>query len=260
MQINFKPGRIYRPPALNAVRLRRFWLPSAQPVPSSYDIDAAIISLMGISIPAEMDDNNTLSCCVEAAKCKGLRRYFALETGTASPVSAADVESNYLEETGGEDDGLIPDQSFSDWATRGISVGPVASQTIHKIIGSARVDATDALDVQRAVWKLGGIFVGGMIPEVWINQTEDWQPLPGSAIAGGHEMYGVAFDATRGLCVETWGRRQWISWPAVSWCFAESNQGEAAAIIRGVESATPVDGLDTTALQTELQQDEEQGS
>jgi hypothetical protein len=254
MQINFKPGRIYRPPAADAVRLRRFWTPGIVP-PASYDVDAAIISLAGISIAPAMDDNNTLSCCVEAAKCKGLRRYFALETGTASTATAQDVETNYFAETGGPDDGLVPDDSFAYWASNGFAVATPAS--VHKIIGSARVDATDAMHIQLAIWKLGGIFVGGMIPEQWINQTEDWQPLPGAAIAGGHEMYGVAFDVQRGLCVETWGRRQWMTWGAASWCFSEMNQGEAAAIIRGVETATPIDGLDTVALQAEIQQVQE---
>lgn len=254
MNIQFRSGRIYVPPKANAVRLRRFWASSAPLPPASFDVDAAVLALTGIAIPQEMDDNNALSCCVLASQAKFMRRYHALEVGLLINVTDQQVKDAYFAQTGGPDDGLVPDDSFAFWASNGWAAGDDGA--IHKIIGSARIDATDAVDVQRSIWKLGGCHVGGMIPEAWINQTTPWVPLPSAPIAGGHEMYAFAYDAN-GIWVETWDRKQLITWPAVSWCFSESNQGEAAGIVRGVDAANPIDGLDTAALMAELNQDKE---
>lgn len=245
-----KLGRVFKAPKANALRLRKFWCADAAPPPVTFDVDASILALTGLAIPFEMDDNDEYGCCVMAAQAKFLRRFYALEAGVLISVSAPQVLTAYMAQTGGADNGLIPDDSFAYWASNGWTAGnPSFDQ---KIITSARVDATNQNDVELCISKLGGCFFGGEIPEVWMNATGPWQPEPGRPIAGGHEMYAYAYDAT-GVTVETWGRPQVITWEAVAWCFAESNDGEAAGLIRGNDAPKPVDGLDTAALMADLQ-------
>jgi hypothetical protein len=122
------------------------------------------------------------------------------------------------------------------------------------------VDATDSLDVHRAIYKLYGILVGGMIPECWVNQSAPWQlsDVLNGPIAGGHEMWCYSYDEIADTyMVETWDRQQVITGAAFRYVFAEANQGEASAIVPDPESAAPIGGFNIAAAQAELQQDRE---
>lgn len=255
--IKFTNGRLYRPPRKDAIRLLRFWTLDAPFPPAQFNVDASVSALTGLTVPLCMDDNNALSCCVMAAQAKFLRRYHALECGSLLNISPAQVSQAYLAQTGGQDIGLIPDESFAFWASNGWAAGDDGA--IHKIMGSARIDATDGLDVQRAIWKLGGVCVGGLIPEIWVNKTDPWELSDLSQpIAGGHEMYCNAYDAQADTySVETWDRVQVIAGDAFRSAFSEGNQGECHGLIRGVDAIAAIDGLDTSALQTALQMDRE---
>lgn len=254
MSDSFKFGLIYRPPSPNVARLRRFGLMDAPTPPATYDVNVRVKELVGISIAPQMDANDQHNCCVMAAQAKYLRRYHALETSALINVTPAQVVAAYMGQTGGDDNGLVPHDSLATWTTSGWAAGDDGA--VHKIVASARVDATDEVELQRCIWKLGGCLMGGPVPGVWRFQTSPWEPMPNSTIAGGHMMWAYAYDAD-GVWVETWGREQLITWDCVKWFCAESNGGEAYGLVRGVDSVTPADGFDVPALQAALAECEE---
>lgn len=252
MSLPFKLGRKFAPPMPNALRLKNYWGVALTPPPPAFDVDASVLALTGITIAPAMDCNNALECCVAASQVKALRRYFALEWGRQINIVDSDTKAYYEAQTGGADDGLIPDDSYEYWATNGIAVASTNSS--HKILTRARVDVTDALDVQMAIFKLGGIGVGGMIPEAW-EFTNTWDLEPTSPIVGGHMVFIHGYDGVADTYTgESWGKIVIITGRAFRQCFAEANQGEALAYVRGNESANPVDGLDTGSLTADFNQ------
>lgn len=253
----FHFGRQYRAAAPNAVRVKKFWRAGVELAPTAFDVDADIASRTSgeIVIPSSMDANNIHACCVMAAQAKFLRRYHALETGQLLNVTDQQIVAAYLSQTGGSDDGLVPDESFNAWVNTGWASGD--GNVVRKIAAAARVDATDRADVQLAIWRLGGVLVGGLIPNQWMASFESGAMTPWDVpsnlndTAGGHEMYAHAYTPT-GIIVETWGRNQLITWAAVATVFSEANQGEAFALVRGTDADNPIDGLDTASLLAEL--------
>lgn len=248
-------GRRYRSPAHPAkARMKTMWHADLPLPPEAFDVD----SLFAFPIPIKMYMNDVEGDCVIAARANHQVRFLAGELGGLVDISDHEVLTEYLKETGGEDNGLVPEDAMNSWKANGW----VAGGRQRTIAAWGRVDATDKLDVQRAVWLLGGMQLSLQLPRIWetaLDANRSWDVPPDkeehNAILGtwgGHQVYVKSYDAV-GVTVLTWGAPQVITWAGLAWAGAAANLGEAQAIVRADDGTVPpVDGLNLQKLLMEL--------
>lgn len=239
-------GRVWRPPVQpDRARMRAMYHTALPTPPDAYDVDAAL----GVPIPPRMYLNDVEGDCVIAARANQQTRFVVACTGRVPNISDMEVEAEYRAETGGPDTGLVPEDSFALWQR----AGWVADGANHKITAWGRVDATDPLDVKRAVWLLGGMQLSLSLPTAWsvaLDAGKPWDVPADMSRAdaqpngwGGHQVYVVAYNPIGVICY-TWGQRQLITWEGLDVYGAEKNMGEAAAIVRSNDGIlAPRDGM-----------------
>lgn len=250
-------GRVYRKRRLPMLaRLPIMLAANLSPTPQCYDVDATL----PVAIPNRMFDNNTLGCCVMAARANAQERFYALDTGQLLNITDDEVKTEYLIEGNGQDNGLIPDDSFAEWRDKGW----IAGGQLWKIKAEARIDLTRQDVVQSAIVNLQNALFGLPLPAAWnkaLNSGNAWDApndpadpewQPGSW--GGHEVYSGRYT-TEGVYVKTWGVDQLITWAGLAYYGAESNQGEGSAVVRLATSAN----VNMDLLLADLQAIEEAG-
>lgn len=187
----------------------RTMAPSAWQTPSSYSFDAE----NGNPFPARMYLNDSLGCCVIAARANHTVRFEYAETGKVLTISDAEVRAEYFAETGGVDSGLVPLESFGAWKRGWIAGGKPL--TIHTF---AQVNQRDPAQVREAMIVGTGLEFSVALPISagdQMNAGKPWTVVSGpSGIAaswGRHEVYAETYDE-RGVTVWTWGKRQLADW------------------------------------------------
>ena len=109
---------------------------------------------------------------------------------------------------------------------------------------------------KQAIWMFGGLDLGLDLPksaETQLQKGQVWDVATGPDAApnswGGHSVDVVGYDAT-GVCVLTWGRRQWLTW-----AFVHAYCSESWACLSGMDwlrSDKSPDGFNMAQLQSDL--------
>jgi hypothetical protein len=84
----------------------------------------------------------------------------------------------------------------------------------NKNVGYAGVDLTDPIHTRQAIYYFGGAYVGLMLPQTAMEQTQAnlvWTKPWYSETIGGHCVYILSYDATHIWCI-TWGQIQCMTW------------------------------------------------
>jgi hypothetical protein len=208
-------------------------------VPAEYDFD-----LGHPGIPLPMFANDRLGDCVIAGRAHQTLRFEMVERGQLIAISDDEVAGEYLEQSGGADNGLIVLDSLKDWRKDGWTAG---GQRL-RIQAFAEVDPRDHDEVRSCIYSDVGLGIGLSLPrtaQMQIDAGKPWEVVsgPGSAPGswGGHYVYLSGYTDMGPTCV-TWGRKQ-----RLSWAFLDRYCDEAYAIF---------DALDTAKLKRLVRTDE----
>ena len=127
-----------------------------------------------------------------------------------APVLASvdEVLSVYFSITGGADSGIVLTDLLDKWQNEGLVFGG----KLTKIAGRVAIDNTNKTEVMIALDLFGGLYLGAMIPESWVQSpnggtwSADYSPP-----VGGHCIGGGKYDQS-GLWVMTWAGLRFVPW------------------------------------------------
>jgi hypothetical protein len=181
----------------------------------------------GLNINYSMMLNDTLGCCVEAAKGHAIQT-LTLDNGRMSTVPDSVVLSNYEANAGyvpgdpSTDNGEVEVDSLTAWQ-KGNFGG-------FKLDAYAGLKLTHIDHVQQSIWLMGGTFIGFQVPQSAMDQNaagQTWDVVPNDGgIVGGHAVWVPAFDGKFNLFTAiTWGMRQ-----VMTWAFFQKYVDEAYAL------------------------------
>ena len=158
--------------------------------------------------------NDTLGCCVIAARAHQTLRFERNETGTYPKITDAQVKAEYFRQTGGADSGLVILDSLKLWRRDGWKAG---NQKL-RIKLFAQVRNFDKDSVASSIYSDVGVQAGVSLPLSAQDQLDNGQPWEVSSGPraranswGGHAIYLTAYNETYITCV-TWGRKQRMTW------------------------------------------------
>ena len=149
-----------------------------------------------------MFDNDTLGCCVVAARGHAMLCWGGI-SGNPVQVTDAEVKSSYFRQTGGADDGLDIMTSLNDWMTV-----PFAGNLL---TGYVALNPNNLADLNQALQYFGNVTYGIGLPVAWQN-LNDW-PAPPNGVArgswnpgswGGHCVSQVD-GGPENVWVKSWG-------------------------------------------------------
>jgi hypothetical protein len=150
---------------------------------------------------------DALGDCVKASRAHQTLVFEGFEQGKQIVITDDEVVTEYFNETGGGDTGLVLLWSLRDWKNDGWLVG----DKTYTIYAFASCDIKDLSEIKHCVHLLGGVNCGIQVYDRDIEQFrngETWH-LTGNdgSLAGGHGIYIYAYD-TSGLWCMTWGKSQ----------------------------------------------------
>ena len=189
------------------------------PLPPEFDIDAKLNVT-----DTRMYLNDTYGDCVEAGSCHMINRFEIFECGAIPNIPDADVEAQYFKETGGADSGLVLLDHLKLWKNTGLTFGG-KTYTIDAFAG---IDWKNHTEFAYAVYLLGGVYIGMMVPKFFMDGFEAGKRFfddscKNAKIEGGHCVYSMAFiklpSAVKvvglnsvGPVIETWAGRVQLTW------------------------------------------------
>lgn len=119
-------------------------------------------------------------------------------------------------QTGANDNGTILLDALNMWRRSGFNRnGP----TLDYLTAYGIIDHKDHEAVKRAIYVLGGVYLGITVPQYLMTTDGDWAYEPDAdwAIVGGHCIAALGYDAF-GPRIFTWGstrRMSWQLWDAI---------------------------------------------
>lgn len=200
MTLVFRGGRLPNRPEVPRLKLSKYL--GAVPVPAaSADWLSAVPSW-----PMYLNDQiGDCTCAAVGHMIEGWTQYTA---GAAVQVTDQDVLTAY-EKVGGynpsdpsTDNGAVIQDVLGYWQKTGVGG--------HKIVAFAEVDIANATEVRQAIELFGSIDIGINFPSAAMDQfnnRQEWTPVAGDTIEGGHCVPVGAYDASSYTCV-TWGATQ----------------------------------------------------
>jgi hypothetical protein len=206
----------------------------------------------GFNINWGMYLNDTLGCCVEAAKAHG-EQIWTLDNGRMVSVPDSTVLANY--EANG---GYVPGDSSTDNGENELDSLKAWRKNpagLSSLAAFAAVGAQNLQHVQQAIWLFGFAYIGFNVPQSAMDQNASgqvWDVVPNDGgIVGGHAVIVPMYDNPSGMFTAiTWGMRQ-----PMTWRFWQKYVEEAYALIspawlntRGVDPS----GFDMTTLTEDL--------
>lgn len=223
--------RLGKAPAKRDVRnlQLRALLKKAVRLPTEYDFDLA-----HTAVPTPVFGNNDWGCCVIAGRAHQTLRFELVEQKKLIRITEKEVVDEYLEQTGGEDAGLITLDSLRLWRKQGWT----AAKKPYFIRAFSEVDRKRQKEVKTAIFMNLGVGIGLRLPtsaERELAAGKPWTATtgPGSRANswGGHYVYVSGYSRLGPTCV-TWGRKQ-----QMSWAFFSAYCDEAYAIIDDLNTA-----------------------
>jgi hypothetical protein len=182
-------------------------------------------------VPSRTFGNDSYGDCTLASQANCITRFERSEQRRTVLVPDQSVISNYLEMTGGQDDGWYELEAIKRWRTVGMKASSTRS---YQIDGFTQVNPLNIDEVKAAIYQFKMIKVCFDLPVAWaqieppgfgygrpegiwdVGDSEDF--TPGSW--GGHSMMSDAYDQNGLWVVHTWyvepkPVRQLVTWAAV---------------------------------------------
>ncbi len=242
----FKLGLNPKQVDARTLRYRDLRVPGPWGAPTSWSWDAEHPG----AVPLLMLVNNRLGCCVESESGHFTMRAQYEETGTLTVVTDHEIETAYMAETGGFDNGLVMLSHLKLWRNTGLRLGG----RLNRIHSFLEVNPQDPEEIKETSMVGLGLDYGLDLPlsaADQLNAGQDWDLVTGPRGAarswGGHCVLSAKFDAARGVCFVTWGKEQWASW---RWVAAYAT--EVYMTIDQPDLAAERGPLDTAALHDAL--------
>jgi len=209
-------------------------------VPAEYDFDLA-----HPGIPVPMFANDRYGDCVIAGRAHQTLRFELLEQGARLTITDAEVIAEYLDETGGEDTGLVVLDSLTRWRRDGW----IAARKRYRIAAFTELDRAARREVQQAIVLDVGVGIGLALPrsaQAQFQSGKPWDVVAGPSGAvnswGGHYVHVPGYTTRGPVCV-TWGQKH-----QMTWAFFAKYCDEAYGIIDAADSAKLARALDLAAL------------
>jgi hypothetical protein len=164
-------------------------------------------------------------------------------------ISDDDVITEYLDETGGVDSGLVVLESLKLWRTRGWN----AAGSNYKIEAFTELDRSARREVKQAIVLDVGVGLGVSLPLSAQDQFQSGKPWDvvsgptGTVNSWGGHYVPVPGYTTRGPVCVTWGRKH-----QMTWAFFAKYCDEAYAIIDARDSAKVRRALDLPKVRAVL--------
>ena len=191
----------------------------------------APIKRRDIPVPAEWDwsngvdfhmwKNDIYGCCAWAARAAILSTW-TKNAQAAIVLTDPEVLSDYAQatgfnpETGANDNGTILLDALNMWRRDGFNRD---TQTCDYLTAYAAIDHKDHDAVRRAIYVLGGVYLGIQVPKYLMELEGDWAYEPGAdwTLVGGHCIAALGYDSF-GPRIFSWGgtrRMSWQLWDAI---------------------------------------------
>jgi hypothetical protein len=162
--------------------------------------------------------NDVLGCCVIAAEAHMTRRFELIETGKILDIPDADIDRNYFQQTGGEDDGLVMLLACQAWRK-----GLTFKGKTYTIDAFGMVSPKNRNAVRACVYLLNCANCGVELSESDMKQFENgegwdiepysfWKPSCAKGSAGGHDVMLLPIVNECGIWCVSWGRKQFMTW------------------------------------------------
>lgn len=198
-------------------------------LPTEYDFD-----LKHAAVPTPVFGNNDWGCCVIAGRAHQTLRFELVEQKKLIRITEKEVVDEYLDQSGGDDGGLITLDSLRVWRKQGWT----AAKKRYQIRAFSEVDRRRLTEVKTAIFLNLGVGIGLRLPssaERELTAGKPWMATtgPGSKANswGGHYVYVSGYTKLGPTCV-TWGSKQ-----RMSWAFFSAYCDEAYAIIDDLNTA-----------------------
>ena len=208
----------------------------AKAPPAEYDVDKKYPEI-GVR-PIPMFLNNELGCCVISGRAHQTLRFEYIEQGGVIRISDSEIRSQYLDESEGEDNGLVVLDSLNSWRKDGWRAGGRR----YKIDVYAEIDKDDREQFKTAIYMKVGIGLGIFLPNNYnevFRSGQHWDGSLAGSTRNGHYVYATGYNAD-GLTFITWGERRFMTWD-----FVERNCDEGYAIVDDIDkfddAASPFD-------------------
>ena len=173
---------------------------------------------------ARMYANDRMGCCVVSGKAHAFGAMSAADTDSGGEVLGTDQEivTQYQRWCGPGDNGCYIPRVLDIIRTQGMVLGGKA----YKIDGYVTVFNRHVDLVKAAINLFGGVTIGFMVPERWLNAAV-WDVSNATGrIVGGHDVEVLGYDPTH-VYLSSWGRLYKMTWAAfvdprwVTECYAK---------------------------------------
>jgi hypothetical protein len=231
-----KPPRVDR----RTLKLGKYLTAALPPAPTRCDWSR------GFNINYGMMLNDSLGCCVEAAKGHA-EQIWTLCNGRL--VTAPEANGGYVPGNPSTDNGEVELDSLNAWQKNASGLSPISA--------FAAIDYTTQFQVQQAIHLFGLAFIGFQVPQSAMDQNaagQIWDVVANDGgIVGGHAVAVPMYDVQQNIltCI-TWYERQ-----IMTWAFFNRYIDEAYAILSPAwlarNNVSPA-GFDMAALQSDLAQ------
>ncbi len=202
----YKTGKLPKTPDFRNLDFAKYAAGLAPPLDNWNVLDSIALRIgTPVDIPAcfPMDGNDTYGDCVAAAAAHAVTVYSGLDGKRVIPAGA-DVVSQYMALTGGQDSGLSELDTMKTWKNSGLFG--------EKILGFAELlDPTDHTLVKQALSFFGGLFTGIQCWDGIVDQFKSGTWTGGNPDNDGHGIYAYAFGP-EGVYFFTWGGNVLMPW------------------------------------------------
>ena len=204
--------------------------PTALPLlPDDYDFDDA-----HPDVPNPMYKNDEHPCCVIAGRAHHTLRFELTEQGGLPTITDDEVIDEWRRQSKGAEEGLYLMDSLKLWRDQGWKAGGKK----YSIKAFAKVDPADVERMKTAIYLLGGVGLGLVLPFAVTRDSSDaapWSVPEDPSLAekdphGGHYLLLTGYDASGPVGV-TWGRKQ-----SMTWDFVRRYADEAFAMVDSVDT------------------------
>ena len=195
--------------------------------------------------------NDTKGDCVEAGRFHLMMLDALNAMEAAEHYTAGQVVGEYLELTGGADNGLCIQTVLQTWVARGLTGG--------KLDSFAPLHATNLPEVKSGIDAFRGLMCGVQVPSPAISQFDAHKPwdLTGTRadddIIGAHCIVPAKFDAKH-LGVITWGKvqpvtpRWWERYAVEAWaCITREFLAAKPGVINVAQLRSEISALENAA-------------
>ena len=191
------------------LKFSKYVTPEMPVPPASYTALDRVAKAFGTSDVSKifpMDGNDRYGDCVFAGAAHMVTNFAGL-VGEKNVPCEKQVVSAYLKWTGGVDEGTVMIDMIKEWVKSGFFG--------EKIDAFVSLHRADHLDVKRAIFYFGGVYLGFEVQDACLSDFENGTPwTPGPTDGSGHCVAILGYD-DKYLYILTWGgiiRATWDWW------------------------------------------------